>query len=105
MRKIFVSLFLTTTICLLSLSFSLACSSDVECPGGGACIRYAGSVYGECAGSLFPVDFDDTQLIYSSLNVSQAYGNPCSVDSICAPGSVCVKASGAIYGTCMKQNY
>ena len=45
---------------------------------------------------------NDQKPVTAPLDVNKTYGNTCSFDTECGPGSVCVKRGG-IEGACMKK--
>jgi hypothetical protein len=81
---------------------ALACSFDTDCYPGSKCVKAAGSIYGVCAGGLLPGNANDRVPVEAPLDPNRTYGNTCSFDVDCGPGSVCVKGSG-IYGTCARR--
>ena len=78
----------------------LACSFDTDCSPGSTCAKASGSLYGACVGGISPGNTNDNQPVYAPLDINKTYGNTCSFDTDCGPGSQCVK-DGGIYGTCM----
>jgi hypothetical protein len=82
---------------------SLACSFDTDCNPGSKCVKPQGSIYGVCAGGISPGNKNDQQPVYAPLDVNKTYGNTCSFDTDCGPGSKCEKESGSIYGVCIRQ--
>ena len=97
MRFILVGLALWLTI-----SSATACSFDTDCSPGSRCLKAPGSIYGVCAGGLFPGNSNDRQPVYSPLDLNKTYGNTCSFDVDCGPGSSCLK-EGSIYGVCISR--
>lgn len=81
---------------------ALACSFDTDCSPGSRCLKSGGSIYGVCAGGLFPGNSNDRQPTYAPLDLDRTYGNTCSFDTDCGISNRCVKGSG-IYGTCMRR--
>lgn len=81
---------------------SFACSFDTDCSPGSKCVKGRGEIYGICAGGIFPGNKNDQQPVYAPLDVNRTYGNTCSFDTDCGPGSKCAKDHGAIHGVCMK---
>lgn len=79
-----------------------ACSFDTDCSPGSKCVKSQGSIYGVCAGGLFPGNSNDNEPVQAPLDSNGTYGNTCSFDTDCGPGSTCYKSSG-IYGVCMKK--
>ncbi len=92
---------LAVTIAGVFSNSAFACSFDTDCQPGSQCLKSPDSIYGVCVGGIFPGNSNDQQPVTSPLDANGTYGNTCSFDTDCGPGSVCVKAGG-IYGTCMK---
>ena len=82
-------------------AISLACSFDTDCSPGSKCAKSSGSIYGVCLGGISPGNRNDKEPVYSPLDVNGTYGNTCSFNTDCGPGSVCVK-KGGIEGVCMR---
>lgn len=82
-------------------SQAFACQFNTDCSPGSECIKSSGSLYGVCAGGISPGNSNDRQPVYSPLDINGTYGNTCSFNTDCGPGSKCVKGSGSIYGVCM----
>ena len=80
---------------------SIACSFDTDCQPGSQCLKASGSIYGACVGGMSPGNRNDQQPVRAPLDVNATYGNTCTFDTECGPGSVCAKAGG-INGTCMR---
>src|SRR5215469_13544283 len=57
-------------VCLLLAGSvpGLACSFDTDCEVGSRCLKSPGSIYGICAGGLFPGNSNDRQPVYSPLD-------------------------------------
>jgi hypothetical protein len=91
------------TVMALALwpSAAFACSFNTDCEPGSKCLKSSGSIYGICAGGLFPGNTNDRQPVYAPLDLNGTYGNTCSFDVDCGPGSRCMKSSG-INGVCMR---
>lgn len=92
---------------LLAISFVLpisafACSFDTDCNPGSTCAKASASIYGVCLGGISPGNSNDRQPVTSPLDVNGTYGNTCSFNTDCGPGSVCVKRGG-IEGVCMRE--
>lgn len=79
----------------------LACSFDTDCNPGSRCAKASGSIYGVCVGGISPGNSNDRQPVYAPLDTNRTYGNTCSFNTDCGPGSVCVK-QGGIDGVCMR---
>lgn len=92
---------LAVTITGAFATSAFACSFDTDCQPGSKCLKASGSIYGVCVGGISPGNSNDQQPVTAPLDVNGTYGNTCSFNTDCGPGSVCVKAGG-IYGTCMK---
>ena len=82
-------------------SAAFACSFDTDCEPGSKCLKVSGSLYGVCAGGLFPGNEHDQEPVKAPLDLNGTYGNTCSFDTDCGPGSRCAKGS-SIYGVCMR---
>lgn len=97
-------LILFSAVCLGSLvcNRSHACQFNTDCNPGSQCLKASGSLYGVCVGGIAPGNSNDRQPVYAPLDINQTYGDTCSFDTDCGPGSTCVK-SGGIYGTCMNR--
>lgn len=79
------------------------CSFDTDCQPGSKCLKRQGSIYGVCAGGMAPGNSNDRQPVQAPLDINRTYGNTCSFNTDCGPGSVCAKQSGQIYGVCLKK--
>lgn len=95
--------FIRTLIFLfvLGVTPTLACSFDTDCAPGSKCVKSSGNIYGICAGGLFPGNSNDSQPVKAPLDLNKTYGNTCSFDTDCGPGSRCSRGSG-IYGVCVR---
>jgi hypothetical protein len=102
MRKNIFSGMLVAMVVVGFYSNVYACSFDTDCGPGSKCLKSSGSIYGICVGGLSPGNTNDRQPAYDPLDSNQTYGNTCSFNTDCGPGSVCVKSSGMINGTCMR---
>ena len=89
-------------IALVLPAVVLACSFDTDCNPGSTCAKAPGSIYGVCVAGMSPGNSNDRQPVYAPLDIKRTYGNTCSFNTDCGPGSVCMKSSGSISGTCMK---
>lgn len=105
MKNIFISLVVLFFISLLISCQAWSCSFDTDCEVGSKCVKKGGSIYGVCVGGLSPGNDNDKVPVYAPLDINKTYGNTCSFDTDCGPGSECVKSNGGINGTCMKNNY
>ena len=90
-------------LAFLFASTSFACSFDTECSVGSRCIKTNGNIYGACVGGMSPGNRNDQQPVYAPLDPNRTYGNTCSFDTECGPGSVCAKSNGNIQGVCLKR--
>ena len=84
-------------------SVAIACQFDTDCQPGNKCLKPAGSIYGVCTGGISPGNQNDKQPVYSSLDPNGTYGDTCSFDVDCGPGSICVKGKYSINGACMRK--
>jgi hypothetical protein len=80
----------------------MACSFDIDCDPGSKCTKSQGAIYGICTGGISPGNKNDSQPVYAPLDLNRTYGNTCSFDINCGPGSKCEKQNGAINGVCIK---
>jgi hypothetical protein len=101
-KRIFIA-FPIIVLAVFFFSQAIACSFDTDCEPGSRCVKASGAIYGVCVGGLFPGNRHDRVPVYDPLDINRTYGNTCSFDTDCGPGSVCVKSPGSIYGTCMKR--
>lgn len=86
---------------LLGAAPAFACMFDVDCEVGSRCLKSSTSLYGVCAGGLFPGNKHDQTPVYSPLDLDQTVGNTCSFDLDCGISNRCVKSGGSINGVCM----
>ena len=89
-------------VVLVLPAVALACSFDTDCNPGSTCAKASGSIYGVCVGGISPGNSNDRQPVYAPLDTNRTYGNTCSFNTDCGPGSVCVKSGSSIEGACMK---
>lgn len=97
--------------CFFVLSLSLvmltapakACMFDTDCDVGSRCMKKSGSLYGICVGGLNPGNSHDAEPVEAPLDLNGTYGDTCSFDVDCGPGSKCYKPGGGLYGTCIKR--
>lgn len=88
-------------VATLAPILSFACAFDTDCSPGSKCVKARGELYGICAGGLFPGNKNDQQPVDAPLDINGTYGNTCSFDTDCGPGSKCAKDGGAIEGVCI----
>jgi TPR repeat protein len=81
----------------------LACTYDTDCSPGSKCFKSNGSIYGACIGGISPGNANDRQPIYAPLDINRTYGNTCTWDTDCGPGSHCMKGNN-INGVCLNGN-
>jgi hypothetical protein len=96
-------LFISTTLAILELSnAAYACQFDTDCWPGSKCVKSGGSIYGICAGGLFPGNSNDETPVYSPLDPNGTVGDTCNFDVDCGPGNHCFKQN-SIYGVCTRR--
>ena len=103
MRKLILISFLILIFKVAFFSQAFACQFDTDCQPGSRCVKAQGAIYGVCVGGISPGNRHDRVPVYDPLDLNRTYGNTCSFDTDCGPGSVCVKSPGSIYGTCMRR--
>jgi hypothetical protein len=81
---------------LLMTGPAMACESESDCLPDSQCLKTSGSLYGMCAAARSPDGSD--QLASSPGN--RTWGNTCTFDVDCAPGTHCFK-EGSAEGFCM----
>ncbi|QPF87421.1 hypothetical protein IC762_14500 [Bradyrhizobium genosp. L] len=86
---------------LLAATPAMACQFDTDCRPGSECLKASTSIYGVCAGGLSPGNANDQQRAQFPLDINGTYGDTCSCDTDCGPGSRCFKR-GSIQGVCIK---
>ena len=101
LRRVLIASSLVTAALLVS-DVASACTFNTDCEVGSKCLKKSGQIYGVCVGGLSPGNRNDSQPVRAPLDLNGTYGNTCSFNTDCGPGSVCVK-EGGIYGTCMKR--
>lgn len=89
-------------LCMLVPTVAMACSFNSDCDPGSRCAKASGSIYGVCVGGISPGNRNDKEPVYAPLDVNGTYGNTCSFNTDCGPGSACVK-QGGIEGVCMRK--
>lgn len=89
---------------LASLVFSgsaFSCQFNTDCQVGSQCLKQSGSLYGVCAGGMSPGNSNDRVPVQAPIDINKTYGNTCSFNTDCGPGSTCMKSG--IYGVCVKK--
>lgn len=89
-------------VILLAPMEAAACTFDTDCSPGSRCVKSSGSLYGICAGGIFPGNRNDREPVYAPLDPNRTVGDTCSFDADCGPGNRCFKSSGAIDGVCVR---
>lgn len=92
---------LFATLMFASLS-SLACQFNTDCSPGSRCVKASGSLYGICAGGLFPGNSNDRAPAKFIPDPAGTIGNTCSFNVDCGPGNACMKSGGSIHGVCVR---
>jgi len=100
-KLIVIGLIVIGTIFAMT-NISQSCQFNTDCAPGSQCLKASGALYGACVGGISPGNKHDNKPVYSPLDPNRTYGNTCSFDTDCGPGSACVKTTG-IYGTCMRR--
>ena len=95
-------LFAVTLLVWLFPVAAFACSFDTDCSPGSVCKKAQGSIYGVCYGGMSPGNKNDREPVKAPLDLNNTYGNTCSFDTDCGPGSKCAKKNGYIEGVCLK---
>ena len=76
---------------------------DTDCQVGSKCLKRSGQIYGVCIGGLSPGNANDREPVTNPLDLNGTFGDTCSFDVDCGPGSVCLKGR-SIYGTCLPRS-
>jgi hypothetical protein len=87
---------------LICTSRAYACQFNTDCSPGSRCLKVQGSLYGVCAGGLFPGNENDDQPVYDPLDPNSTVGNTYQFNVDCGPGNRCLKESGHIEGVCVR---
>ena len=85
----------------LSITTSIAFSFDADCEVGSKCVKSSGSIYGVCAGGLFPGNSNDQAPVYNPLDLDRSFGKICLFDLNCGVTKKCLKEAGSKYGVCV----
>lgn len=90
-----------TAISMVFGSAAFACQFNTDCQVGSQCLKQSGSIYGICTGGLSPGNSNDRVPVQAPLDINKTYGDTCSFNTDCGPGSMCMKSG--IYGVCVKK--
>ncbi len=101
-RRIAAGVVAVLVFLAISSGAAWACSFDTDCNVGSKCLKSRGSIYGVCAGGIFPGNKYDKRPVYDPLDPNRTVGNTCSFDIDCGVGNKCLKGSGNIYGVCVR---
>ncbi len=77
-------------VALTPVAEALACQFDTDCSPGSKCLKSSMSLYGVCAGGLFPGNDNDRRPVRDPLDPNQKVGDTCSFDVQCGPGNKCL---------------
>jgi len=89
-------------ISLIFTSVIFSCEFDTDCEVGSQCIKSSGSLYGICAGGVYPGNNYDEVPVKGEFDLDGTYGNTCSFDIDCGINNKCYKENGSINGVCVK---
>jgi hypothetical protein len=70
-------------ILVCSAATGWACSFDTDCAPGSEYLKTSGSIYGVCAGGIFPGNANDRQPVYAPMDLNHTCGNTRSFDIDC----------------------
>ena len=90
-------------ILMLFAPSSWACQFNTDCEVGSKCEKARGALYGVCKGGVKPGNRYDKKPVYAPLDVNKTYGDTCSFDTDCGPGSKCEKERYKLEGVCIKR--
>ena len=96
---------LITLLLMMFSTATLACMFNTDCEPGSRCVKSSGNYEGVCIGGISPGNRNDSAPMRDRpvTDLNETYGDTCSFNTDCGPGSMCLKERGSVYGTCIKR--